>query len=245
MNLVGELILTRIELLELAMTRQDSELQRTADRLNMISGELEEGVMRTRMQPIDSVWGKLPRLVRDLCVTLGKSVRVETAGSHTEVDKTILEAVKDPLTHLVRNCVDHGVEQPAIRVAAGKPAQGRLMLRAFHAGGQVNIEISDDGAGIDPVGLRTKAVSLGMLTREAADQLGDREALRLIFHPGFTTATAVTNVSGRGVGMDVVRTNIEKIGGAVDVASVVGQGTTVRIKIPVTLANIPGPLVVR
>jgi two-component system chemotaxis sensor kinase CheA len=239
MNLVGELVLTRNQLLQRAATRQDGELQRTAHRLNLIAGELQEGVMKTRMQPIDSVWSKLPRVVRDLCVSLGKSVRVDMEGRDTELDKTILEAVKDPLTHLVRNSVDHGVELPGARVAAGKPAEGRLLLRAFHEGGQVNIEITDDGAGIDPVRLRAKAVSQGMLTPEAAELLGDRETLHLIFHPGFSTAAAVTNVSGRGVGMDVVRTNIEKIGGVIDVVSTVGLGTTVRIKIPLTLAIIP------
>lgn len=200
--------------------------------------------MKTRMQPIDSVWGKLPRVVRDLCLSLGKSVRVEAEGSDTELDRTILEAVKDPLTHLVRNSVDHGVEEPAVRVAAGKPPEGRLLLRAFHEGGQVNIEITDDGAGIDPAKLRQGAVARGMLTREVADKLSDREALNLIFHPGFSTASAVTNVSGRGVGMDVVKTNIEKIGGAIDIVSTVGQGTTVRIRIPLTLAIIPA-LVIR
>ena len=239
MNLVGELVLTRNQLLQRSATRQDAELQRTAHRLNLIAGELQEGVMKTRMQPIDNVWNKLPRVVRDLCVSLGKSVRVEMEGRDTELDKTILEAVKDPLTHLVRNSVDHGVETPAIRIAAGKPAEGRVLLRAFHEGGQVNIEITDDGAGIDPVKLRAKAVKQGMLTREAAAALGERETLHLIFQPGFSTATTVTNVSGRGVGMDVVKTNIEKIGGVIDVVSTIGQGTTVRIKIPLTLAIIP------
>ena len=243
MNLVGELVLTRNQLLQRASTRQDAELQRTAHRLNLIAGELQEGVMKTRMQPIDNVWSKLPRVVRDLCVSLGKSVRVEMVGRDTELDKTILEAVKDPLTHLVRNCVDHGVEEPSVRAAAGKPAEGRLLLRAFHEGGQVIIEITDDGAGIDPVRLRAKAVSRGMLTPEAAATLGDRESLQLIFQPGFSTAAVVTNVSGRGVGMDVVKTNIERIGGAIDVLSTVGQGTTVRIKIPLTLAIIPALVV--
>jgi len=239
MNLVGELVLTRNQLLQRSATRQDAELQRTAQRLNLIAGELQEGVMKTRMQPIESVWSKLPRVVRDLCVSLGKSVRVEMEGRDTELDRTILESVKDPLTHLVRNSVDHGVEAPAVRIAAGKPVEGVLLLRAFHEGGQVNIEISDDGAGIDPVKLRDKAVSRGMLTREAADALGHRETLNLILAPGFSTAAVVTNVSGRGVGMDVVKTNIEKIGGTIDIASVLGQGTTVRIKIPLTLAIIP------
>lgn len=239
MNLVGELVLTRNQLLQRAATREDPELQRTAHRLNLIAGELQEGVMKTRMQPIDNVWSKLPRVVRDLCVSLGKSMRVEMEGRDTELDKTILEAIKDPLTHLVRNSVDHGVEEPSVRAATGKPAEGRLLLRAFHEGGQVNIEITDDGAGIDPAKLRAKAVSRGMMTREAADQLGDRETLNLIFQPGFSTSAVVTNVSGRGVGMDVVKTNIEKIGGVIDVVSVIGQGTTVRIKIPLTLAIIP------
>jgi len=239
MNLVGELVLTRNQLLQRAATREDPELQRTAHRLNRIAGELQEGVMKTRMQPIDNVWSKLPRVVRDLCVSLGKSMRVEMEGRDTELDKTILEAIKDPLTHLVRNSVDHGVEEPSVRVAAGKLAEGRLLLRAFHEGGQVNIEITDDGAGIDPAKLRDKAVSRGMMTREAADQLGDRETLHLIFQPGFSTSAVVTNVSGRGVGMDVVKTNIEKIGGVIDVVSVIGQGTTVRMKIPLTLAIIP------
>ena len=239
MNLVGELVLTRNQLLQWAATREDPELQRTAHRLNRIAGELQEGVMKTRMQPIDNVWSKLPRVVRDLCVSLGKSMRVEMEGRDTELDKTILEAIKDPLTHLVRNSVDHGVEEPSVRVAAGKLAEGRLLLRAFHEGGQVNIEITDDGAGIDPAKLRDKAVSRGMMTREAADQLGDRETLHLIFQPGFSTSAVVTNVSGRGVGMDVVKTNIEKIGGVIDVVSVIGQGTTVRMKIPLTLAIIP------
>ncbi len=243
MNLVGELVLTRNQLLQRAATRQDPELQRTAHRLNLVAGELQEEVMKTRMQPIDNVWSKLPRVVRDLSVSLGKSVRVEMEGRDTELDKTILEAVKDPLTHLVRNSVDHGVEKAADRLAAGKPVEGRLLLRAFHEGGQVIIEITDDGAGIDPATLRGQAVARGLLTREAADALGDRDALHLIFQPGFSTAKAVTNVSGRGVGMDVVKTNIERIGGVIDVTSVVGQGTTVRIKIPLTLAIIPALVV--
>ena len=239
MNLVGELVLTRNQLLQRAATRQDGELQRTAHRLNLIAGELQEGVMKTRMQPIDNVWNKLPRVVRDLSISLGKQVRVEMEGRDTELDKTILEAVKDPLTHLVRNSVDHGIESPKDRRAVGKPPEGMLLLRAFHEGGQVIIEITDDGAGIDPEKLRNQAVTRGMITREAAANMGDREALHLIFQPGFSTAARVTNVSGRGVGMDVVKTNIERIGGAIDIASTIGLGTTVRIKIPLTLAIIP------
>jgi two-component system chemotaxis sensor kinase CheA len=243
MNLVGELVLTRNQIVQRAATRQDPDLLRTSHRLNLIAGELQEGVMRTRMQAIDTVWSKLPRVVRDLAVQLGKQVQVRMEGRDTELDKTILESVKDPLTHLVRNCVDHGIETPDVRVAAGKPAEGTLTLRAFHEGGQVNIEICDDGAGIDPARLRERAVARGLITADAAARMSDREALNLVFAPGFSTAETVTNVSGRGVGMDVVKTNIEKISGLVDVQSVVGQGTTIRIKIPLTLAIIPALVV--
>lgn len=243
MNLVGELVLARNQLVQRAATRRDTELQRTTHRLNLIAGELQEGVMKTRMQPIDTVWSKLPRVVRDLSVQLGKQVRLELEGRDTELDKTILESVKDPLTHLVRNAVDHGIETPEVRRAAGKPAEGTLTLRAFHEGGQVNIEITDDGAGIDPARLRARAVERGIVTADAAARLSDRESYALIFAPGFSTAEVVTNVSGRGVGMDVVKTNIEKIGGLVDVQSELGHGTTIRVKIPLTLAIIPALVV--
>jgi two-component system chemotaxis sensor kinase CheA len=243
MNLVGELVLTRNQIVQRAATRQDPDLLRTSHRLNLIAGELQEGVMRTRMQAIDTVWSKLPRVVRDLAVQLGKQVQVRMEGRDTELDKTILESVKDPLTHLVRNCVDHGIETPDVRAAAGKPAEGTLTLRAFHEGGQVNIEICDDGAGMDPARLRERAVSRGLITAATAARMSDREALNLVFAPGFSTAETVTNVSGRGVGMDVVKTNIEKISGLVDVQSVIGQGTTIRIKIPLTLAIIPALVV--
>jgi len=174
---------------------------------------------------------------------MGRQIRVDMEGKDTELDKTILEAIKDPLTHLVRNSCDHGIETPETRIAKGKPAEGRLLMRAFHEGGQVNIEIIDDGAGIDPDKLRDKAVEKQLLSREEADRLSDRDAFHLIFKAGFSTAAQVTNVSGRGVGMDVVKTNIEKIGGVIDVSSVTGEGTTVRIKIPLTLAIIPALLV--
>jgi two-component system chemotaxis sensor kinase CheA len=243
MNLVGELVLTRNQMLQRAATREDVELQRTTHRLNLIAGELQEGVMKTRMQPIDNVWSKLPRVVRDLSVSLGKSVEVRMEGRDTELDRTVLEAVRDPLTHLVRNAVDHGIEDPAARRAAGKPERGSLSLRAFHEGGQVNIEISDDGSGIDPDRLRAKAVTQGMLTDDVADAMSDREAVNLVFSPGFSTAAQVTNVSGRGVGMDVVKTNIERIGGTIELTSEPGLGTTVRIRIPLTLAIIPALVV--
>ena len=243
MNLVGELVLTRNQMLQNAAAREDVDLARTTHRLNLVAGELQEGVMRTRLQQIDTLWSKLPRVVRDLSVQLGKTVQLDMVGRETELDKTILEAVRDPLTHLVRNSIDHGIESPAERLAAGKPAEGTLVLRAFHEGGQVSIEITDDGAGIDPAKLRDKAVSKGLLTREAADRLSDHEATALIFMAGFSTASALTNVSGRGVGMDVVKTNIERIGGSIDLTSETGKGTTVRIRIPLTLAIIPALVV--
>lgn len=243
MNLVGELVLTRNQLLQRAAARQDQELMRSMHRLNLVAGELQEGVMKTRMQPIDNVWSKIPRVVRDLANSLGKQITVEMEGKDTELDKTILEAIKDPLTHLVRNSCDHGIETPEQRVAKGKAPGGRLLMRAFHEGGQVNIEIIDDGAGMNPDKFREKAIEKGLLSREEAERLSDRDAVHLIFRPGFSTAAAVTNVSGRGVGMDVVKTNIEKIGGVIDISSVPGEGSTVRIKIPLTLAIIPALLV--
>jgi two-component system, chemotaxis family, sensor kinase CheA len=239
MRLVGELVLTRNQVVSQAATLRDNNLLRASQRLNLIASELQEGVMKTRMQPIGNVWSKLPRVVRDLGVSCGRQVRLEMEGAETELDKTLLEAVKDPLTHLVRNAVDHGIETPEERSAAGKAPEGVLVLRAFHESGQVNIEIRDDGRGIDCVKIGAKALERGLVTREQLARMGEGEILNMIFLPGFSTAAAVTNVSGRGVGMDVVRTNIEKIGGTVDVSSVPGAGSTVRIKIPLTLAIIP------
>jgi len=243
MTLVGELVLARNQVLAHSSTASDRALVAASQRLNQITTELQEGVMKTRMQPIGTIWGKFPRVVRDLSVTCGKQVRIEMQGADTELDKTIIEAIKDPMTHLVRNSVDHGIESPEARTAAGKPAEGRLLLRSFHEGGQVIIEITDDGGGIDGGRVRAKAVERGLLTPEQAERMSDREALNLIFLPGFSTATAVTNVSGRGVGMDVVKTNIERIGGSIDLQSWPGEGTTLRVKIPLTLAIIPALIV--
>ena len=240
MDLVGELVLTRNQILQFNTEREDAALNVTSQRLNLITTELQEGVMKTRMQPIGMVWNKLPRVVRDMAVSLGKQIRLEMDGTETELDRTIIEAIKDPLVHLVRNSCDHGVEPPEARVRAGKAPQGRLTLRAYHEGGQVNIEIGDDGAGIDVARVKQKAVEKGLLRPEQAEKLTDREALNLVFQPGFSTAKTVTNVSGRGVGLDVVKSNIEKIGGVVDVFSRPGEGTTVKLKIPLTLAIIPG-----
>ncbi|WP_168582429.1 chemotaxis protein CheA [Gephyromycinifex aptenodytis] len=243
MNLVGELVLSRNQLVQRAAASEDQELQRSMHRLSLVASELQEGVMKTRMQPIENVWSKIPRVVRDLSNQMGRQIRVEMEGKETELDKTILEAIKDPLTHLVRNSCDHGIEPPDVRTANGKPAEGVLLMRAFHEGGQVNIEIIDDGAGINTERVKDKAVERGLMSREEADRLSERDAQHLIFRAGFSTAEKVSNVSGRGVGMDVVKTNIEKIGGVIDVSSVYGEGTTTRIKIPLTLAIIPALLV--
>ena len=238
MNLVGELVLARNQIMQ-HTSGVDANLSAASQHLNLITTELQERVMKTRLQQIGTIWSKFPRVVRDLALALGKEVNIEMEGRETELDKTIIEAIKDPLTHLVRNSVDHGIESPEQRVAAGKPRTGRLSLRAYHEGGQVNIEIVDDGAGIDPERIRAKAVAKGLLSPDQAQRMGDREAVSMIFAPGFSTAEKVTNVSGRGVGMDVVRTNIERIGGQVDISSEVGRGTTLKVKIPLTLAIIP------
>ncbi len=243
MNLVGELVLTRNQILQFHSQFEGTALNATTQRLNLITTELQESVMKTRMQPIGVIWNKFPRVVRDLARSFGKQIQLEMEGSETELDRTIIEAIKDPLTHLVRNSCDHGIERPEVRVGRGKPAQGKLTLRAYHEGGQVNIEITDDGAGIDAGKLKEKAVRQGLLSQAAAERLSEREALNLVFHPGLSTAEQVTNVSGRGVGMDVVKTNIERIGGTVDISSRLGEGTTVRVKIPLTLAIIPGLVV--
>ncbi len=239
MNLVGELVLARNQILQFTLLREDANFAATSQRLNLITTELQAGVMKTRMQPIGNVWNKLPRVVRDLAASVGKQVNIEMEGADTELDKTIIEAIRDPLTHIVRNSADHGIETPPERAAKGKPAAGRLFLRAFHEGGQVNIEISDDGAGIALDKVKRKAIQNGLITAEQAERLSEREVFRLIFLPGFSTAEKVTSVSGRGVGMDVVKTNIEKIGGVVDLQSWVDKGTKIKIKIPLTLAIIP------
>ena len=243
MNLVGELVLARNQILQFNSRQEDATLNGTAQRLNLITTQLQEGVMKTRMQPIGVVWNKLPRVVRDLAASCGKQIQLEMDGAETELDKSIIEAIKDPLTHIVRNCCDHGIEAPPMRTKNGKPAQGRLLLRAYHEGGQVNIEIIDDGAGINVSRVKQKAVEKGLLRPEQAERLSEREAVNLVFLPGFSTAEKVTSISGRGVGMDVVKTNIEKIGGVVDLSSRAGEGTTVKIKIPLTLAIIPGLVV--
>ena len=241
MNLVGELVLTRNQILQ--ATAQYPNLTLLSRRLDMVTADLRESVMRARMQPVSNVFSKFPRIIRDLSQLLNRKVRLVLEGQETELDKSLLEAIKDPLTHAVRNSLDHGIEPPEKRVAAGKDPEGTLRLRAYQESSHVVIEVSDDGAGIGVERVRAKAIERGLITAERASQLGERELLQLIFLPGFSTAEAVTNVSGRGVGMDVVRTNVEKIGGKVEIESRPGNGTTLRLRIPLTLAIIPALIV--
>ncbi len=243
MNLVGELVLVRNQILQFSMRQQESGFLSTSQRLNLITSELQEGIMKTRMQPIGNIWNKFPRIARDLALACGKQVRIEMEGEETELDKTLIEAIRDPLTHIVRNSIDHGIELPAQRLAAGKPAEGRLFLRALHESGQVIIEVADDGAGIDVETVRAKALERNLITSDQAAHMSESDTLKLVFLPGFSTAQKITNISGRGVGMDVVKTNIEKIGGTVDIQSMRGQGARLRIKIPLTLAIIPALIV--
>jgi two-component system chemotaxis sensor kinase CheA len=241
MNLVGELVLTRNQVLQATST--DAGMTLLSRRLDMVTADLREAVMKARLQPISHIFSKMPRIIRDLSQALERRVRLEVEGQDTELDKSLLEAIKDPLTHAVRNALDHGIEPPAVREAAGKSAEGVLRLRAAQEGSHVLIDISDDGAGIDVAKIRQKAIDRGLVKAERAAQLNDRELLQFIFVPGFSTAAAVTNVSGRGVGMDVVRTNVERIGGKVEIDSHTGKGTTLRLRIPLTLAIIPALIV--
>ena len=238
MNLVGELVLARNQLLQLSRTEEDSVYLAPVQHLNRVTTDLQEAVMKTRMQPVGNAWTKLPRLVRDLCQANGKKIELEQHGADTELDRQILQAIQDPLVHMVRNSADHGIEAPAARKKAGKRECGTITLNAYHEGGHVILEVSDDGAGIDAAAVRRKAIERGLVTETAAAQLSEAQVLRFVFEPGFSTASKVTNVSGRGVGMDVVRSNVERIGGTVDVSSEAGKGTVVRIKIPLTLAII-------
>jgi two-component system chemotaxis sensor kinase CheA len=238
MTIAGEIVLARNQILQYSQQYRDPSFQNTCRQLNLITTELQEHVMKTRLQPIGNVWNRFPRLVRDTAHACGKQVRLEEEGSETELDKTLIEAIRDPLTHLVRNAIDHGIEAAGRRRASGRPEEGCVRLRAFHEGGQVNVEVSDDGGGVDVERVKQRAIEQRLVTAEQAAGMSTQSVLGLIFLPGFSTAPAVTTLSGRGVGMDVVKTNIEKIGGSVDVHSTLGQGTTVRIRIPLTLAII-------
>ncbi|MFI5895286.1 chemotaxis protein CheW [Actinoplanes sp. NPDC051513] len=238
LNMVGELVLARNQLVRGVMEIGDATLVRSAQRLGMITSELQEGIMKTRMQPIEHIWSKLPRVIRDLSNSLGKQVQLVMEGKETELDRSLLEAVKDPLTHLVRNAVDHGIEEPERRTAAGKGPEGTLTLRAYHEGGHVAVEVADDGAGLNVERIAQKAVENGLLRADQIPNMDKRDIMAMVFQPGFSTAAKVTNVSGRGVGMDVVKTNIENIGGAVSVDSTPNEGTVWRLTIPLTLAII-------
>jgi two-component system chemotaxis sensor kinase CheA len=243
MTTVSELVLTRNQLLEIVRRHEDSDFKVPLQRLSNVTAELQEGVMKTRMQPIGSAWQKLPRVVRDLCAELGKDIDLEMHGAETELDRQVLELVKDPLTHLVRNCADHGIESAAERLAAGKAAAGTIRLNAFHQGGHIIIEIADDGRGLNVARIRAKAIEQGLADETELAAKSDTEICNFIFVPGFSTAARVTSISGRGVGMDVVRANIEQIGGTVDLQSVPGAGTKFTIKIPLTLAIVSALIV--
>ena len=243
MTLVSELVLTRNQLMQLARVSSDSQISVPLQRLSHITSELQEGVMKTRMQPIGNAWAKLPRLVRDLANELGKKIDLEMRGADTELDRQVLELIKDPLTHMVRNSGDHGLEKPADRRAAGKPETGRILLNAYHQGGHIIIEIGDDGRGLPVDKIRAKVLAQGLTTEAELAQMSEHDVLRFIFRPGFSTAQQITSVSGRGVGMDVVKTNIERIGGTIELRSKEGRGTTFTIKIPLTLAIVSALIV--
>jgi len=243
MTTVSELVLTRNQLLEIVRRHEDSDFKMPLQRLSNVTAELQEGVMKTRMQPIGNAWQKLPRVVRDLCAELGKDIELSMRGAETELDRQVLDLVKDPLTHLVRNCADHGIESPAKRIAVGKPPKGTIRLAAWHEGGYIIIEISDNGRGLNIARIKAKVLEKGLATEAQLAARSDADICNYIFAPGFSTAAAVTSISGRGVGMDVVRSNIEQIGGTVDLKSEPGAGTIFTIKIPLTLAIVSALIV--
>jgi two-component system chemotaxis sensor kinase CheA len=243
MTLVSEMVLTRNQLLQISRNREDSAFATPLQRLSTLTGELQDSVMKTRMQPIGAAWKKLPRLVRDLSYELGKKIDLVMDGEGTELDRQVLELIRDPLTHMVRNSADHGLEGTEERVQLGKPANGTIKLAAFHEGGYIVIRIADNGRGLNTARIREKIIEKGLASRGEVEGMNDQQVHRYIFAAGFSTAAAVTNLSGRGVGMDVVRTNIEQIGGQIDLTSVAGQGTTFTIKIPLTLAIVSALIV--
>jgi two-component system, chemotaxis family, sensor kinase CheA len=243
MTLVSELVLTRNQLLQLARTQENNGFTVPLQRLSHITSDLQEGVMKTRMQPIGIAWNKLPRLVRDVARDMGKKIELIMLGADTELDRQVLELIKDPLTHMVRNSGDHGLETPAERRAAGKPETGHITLNAYHEGGHIIIEIADDGRGLPLDRIRAKVLANGLATEAELNAMTEAQLQRFIFRPGFSTASVVTAVSGRGVGMDVVKTNIEKIGGTIDLKTTPGSGTTFIIKIPLTLAIVSALIV--
>ncbi|SFJ65047.1 hybrid sensor histidine kinase/response regulator, partial [Bradyrhizobium sp. cf659] len=243
MTMVSELVLTRNQLLEITSRNEDTEFKVPLQRLSNVTAELQEGVMKTRMQPIGNAWQKLPRIVRDLSSELGKQIELEMHGADTELDRQVLDLIKDPLTHMVRNSADHGLETPAERLAAGKGEQGTIRLSAYHEGGHIIICIADNGRGLNTERIKAKAISSGLVTEAELEKMSEAQIHKFIFAPGFSTAAAITSVSGRGVGMDVVRTNIDQIGGTIDIKSVAGEGSSVTIKIPLTLAIVSALIV--
>ena len=243
MTMVSELVLTRNQLLEISRRNEDTEFKVPLQRLSNVTAELQEGVMKTRMQPIGNAWQKLPRIVRDLAGELGKQIELEMHGADTELDRQVLDLIKDPLTHMVRNSADHGLETPAERLACGKPEQGTIRLSAYHEGGHIIICIADNGRGLNTERIKAKAVANGLVSEADLEKMTEAQIHKFIFAPGFSTAAAVTSVSGRGVGMDVVRTNIDQIGGTIDVKSVAGEGSSVTVKIPLTLAIVSALIV--
>ena len=239
MNLVGELVLVRNRLVNMASRRADQEMSKAISNLDVVTGDLQNSVMKTRMQPVRKVFGRFPRVVRDLARKLDKKIELRMEGEDTELDKNLVDALADPMIHMVRNCCDHGIESPAERIEAGKSESGIVLLSASQQGDHILLKISDDGKGMDPDSLRATAVRKGLMDESAADRLSDSDALNLIFAPGFSTNSEVTDISGRGVGMDVVKTNISKLNGIVHVISKYGKGTTIEIKVPLTLAILP------
>ncbi|MEH2550832.1 two-component system chemotaxis sensor kinase CheA [Bradyrhizobium sp. AZCC 2262] len=243
MTMVSELVLTRNQLLEISRRNEDTEFKVPLQRLSNVTAELQEGVMKTRMQPIGNAWQKLPRIVRDLSGELGKQIELEMHGADTELDRQVLDLIKDPLTHMVRNSADHGLETPAERLASGKGEQGTIRLSAYHEGGHIIICIADNGRGLNTERIKAKALQNGLVSEAELEKMTEAQIHKFIFAPGFSTAAAVTSVSGRGVGMDVVRTNIDQIGGTIDIKSVAGEGSSVTIKIPLTLAIVSALIV--
>ncbi|MFK4505337.1 hybrid sensor histidine kinase/response regulator [Bradyrhizobium daqingense] len=243
MTMVSELVLTRNQLLEISRRNEDTEFKVPLQRLSNVTAELQEGVMKTRMQPIGNAWQKLPRIVRDLSSELGKQIELEMHGADTELDRQVLDLIKDPLTHMVRNSADHGLETPAERLASGKGEQGTIRLSAYHEGGHIIICIADNGRGLNTEKIKAKALSSGLVTEAELEKMSEAQIHKFIFAPGFSTAAAITSVSGRGVGMDVVRTNIDQIGGTIDIKTVAGEGSSVTIKIPLTLAIVSALIV--
>lgn len=244
MNMVGELVLVRNRLVRLGNTREDEEMAKALGTLDMVTADLQTSVMKTRMQPVKKVFGRFPRLIRDLSRSLKKEVRLELRGEETDLDKNLVEALADPLIHLVRNAVDHGIEDPDVRASGGKPREGHVLLSAEQEGDHILLIIQDDGAGMDPEKLRNLAVKRGMMDVEAARRLTDQECFNLIFQAGFSTKTEISDVSGRGVGMDVVKTKITQLNGTLSIDSILGQGTRIAIQVPLTLAIMPTLMVV-